>query len=1052
MTALSSFTLPELFIEKYQDKDVNWGFTDAGGNSLGELTFIRTYSRLKEDGTKERWWEVCKRVIEGMYSIQKDYVKSNKLPWNDRKAQASAQEAFDRMFQLKWTPPGRGIWAMGTDFIMNDKNGSALQSCAAVSTGDIDKNDPGAVFAWVMDALMLGVGVGWDTKGKHKHITINQPVEDPFRSTTYFIPDSREGWIESIRLLINSYLKPAQKAVKFDYTEIRPYGSPIRGFGGTASGPKPLIDLHNKLKDIFTQDIGKEVGSRCIADIMNLIGTCVVAGNVRRSAELGVGEPDDFDFINLKNPEVFPERNSYDPEKPGWAWMSNNSLSVQVGQDYSVFDERVVSNGEPGFIWLETTKKYGRLIDPADNKDFRVVAFNPCVAGDTLVMTTDGPKQIQNLENAPFTAVVDGHKYEAPYGSFITGEQELFLLKTVEGYEVKLTDNHKVLTASGDWVKAEDLLTGDYIVINNHRNLGNWPGKGNEEDGYLLGLFVGDGNFGSASTAGNHVAHIKVWDEPGIEKIIKYSEEYARTLKHRSDWKGFSRVKDRPYQQMNISDLVYRFGLTATHNKHKVEHLEQTSSDFHVGFIRGLFDTDGHVEGYANDKGFSVRLGQSNYELLQCVQRMLLRLGMKSSIHKLYEEGWHELPNGKGGSQKYLCKESWRLIVGADSAKLFVDTIGFFNSEKMKKCTNHFENRKRFYHKAFVARVESLLPIGKDIVWDTTVENIQAFDANGLYVHNCNEQPLESLECCTLVEVHINRAESREDFLRTLKFAYLYGKTVTLLPTHWPQTNAVMQRNRRIGTSLTGISGFVENNGLPKFRTWAEEGYQEVSRLDNIYSEWLGIRESIRTTTVKPSGTVSLLSGATPGVHWSPGGKYYLRAVRFADNDPIVPQAIMAGYQVEEDLVSANTVVVYFPIHADVKRSEKEVSIFEKINLAAEAQKYWSDNGVSVTVSFDKEKESDAISTVLNMYEGQLKAVSFLPMGNKVYPQQPYTQISRGEYESYIGRLTKINFENLYLNGSEALGEKYCTNDSCEIPQKKEDDISLESDIIIEVD
>lgn len=690
MIILSSFTLPETFIEKYRHRDVNWGFTDAGGNSLGELTFIRTYSRLKEDGTKERWWEVCKRVIEGMYSIQKDYVKSNKLPWNDRKAQASAQEAFDRMFQLKWTPPGRGLWSMGVDFVMKNKDSSGLQNCAVVSTADIDKNDPGFVFSWVMDALMLGVGVGWDTRGKYKHITINKPLVE---STQYIIPDSREGWAESIRLLINSYLKPDQKSVTFNYDEIRPYGSPIHGFGGTASGPKPLKDLHEKLKDIFDQDFNKELGSRCIADIMNLIGTCVVAGNVRRSAELGIGEPDDFDFVNLKNAEVFPERNSYDPESPGWSWMSNNSLAVKVGQDYSGFGERIVSNGEPGFIWLDITKSYGRLIDEPNNKDFRIVGFNPC-----------------------------------------------------------------------------------------------------------------------------------------------------------------------------------------------------------------------------------------------------------------------------------------------------------------------------------------------------------------------SEQPLESFECCTLVEVHVNRAESKEDFIRTLKFAYLYGKTVTLLPTHWPETNAVMQRNRRIGTSLTGISGFVENNGLPKFRTWADEGYKEISRLDNVYSEWLGIRQSIKTTTVKPSGTVSLLSGATPGVHWSPGGNYYLRAVRFSDHDPIVPKAIMAGYQVEEDLVSANTVVIYFPIKADVKRSEKEVSIFEKINLAAEAQKYWSDNGVSVTVSFDKETECDAISTVLSMYEGQLKAVSFLPMGNKTYPQQPYTQISRGEYESYLGRISKIDLSELYVNGTDAAGEKYCTNDSCEIPQKKEDEISTESDIIVEVD
>jgi serine protease inhibitor len=140
----------------------------------------------------------------------------------------------------------------------------------------------------------------------------------------------------------------------------------------------------------------------------------------------------------------------------------------------------------------------------------------------------------------------------------------------------------------------------------------------------------------------------------------------------------------------------------------------------------------------------------------------------------------------------------------------------------------------------------------------------------------------------------------------------------------------------------------------------------------------------------------------------------------------------MAGYTVEKDIVSKNTVVVYFPIETDV-RGEKEVSIFEKMNIASEAQRHWADNSVSVTVSFDKKLEAEYIPTVLNMYEGKLKTVSFLPMGNDVYKQQPYTEISEEEYRKYIGKLGKIDMETAYLNGEEAVGEKYCATDVCEI-------------------
>lgn len=674
-----SFLLSDEFIEKFKDIEPPFGFKDAGENSLGEITFIRTYSRVKEDGSKEMWWEVCRRVIEGMYSVQKNYAKENRLPWSDNKAQRSAQEAFERMFCLKWTPPGRGLWAFGSEGVMKKNDSAALQNCAMVSTKDLDRNDPGALFAWVMDALMLGVGVGFDTLGQDKGFKIHQPID---KEMVFVIPDSREGWTESIRLLINSFLKPNQQKVVFDYSEIRPLGAPIKGFGGKASGPAPLIKTHKQILQNVASRVGDNLDSRAIVDIINLIGTCVVAGGVRRSAELALGSPEDEDFINLKNSDKFPTRNSYSEDSPGWGWMSNNAISAEVGMDYNKYIDLIKSNGEPGFIWLDVARNFGRLADPPDFKDTKIAGFNPCV-----------------------------------------------------------------------------------------------------------------------------------------------------------------------------------------------------------------------------------------------------------------------------------------------------------------------------------------------------------------------EQGLESYETCTLLEVHLNRHKDKKDFLRTLKFAYLYGKTVTLMSTHWPTTNSVMQRNRRIGTSLTGIATFADNMGWPTTKNWMDEGYKKIRFYDQKYSEWLGIRESIRVTTVKPSGSVSLLSGASPGVHWPVGGQYFLRAVRFRSDDPILRLFEGANYRIEKDIVTDNTHIIYFPIFSGHKRSEKDVSIFEKIGLAAMAQKYWSDNGVSVTLSFDKETESKHINTVLSMYEGQLKAASFLPMGNEVYPQQPYTQISEEEYNDYVGKLKKVDlgpvYKGLEIKNIDGMGELYCTTDSCELKENK---------------
>ena len=147
---LFSFELTDEFVASYKDKKPPFGYRDAAGNSVGEITFLRTYSRLKQDGTKETWVDVCKRVINGMYSLQKDHAKSQRLPWSDAKAAASAKEAFDRLFNLKWTPPGRGLWVMGTPLVNEQRNSAALQNCAFVSTGSMVKTDPAKPFAFLM--------------------------------------------------------------------------------------------------------------------------------------------------------------------------------------------------------------------------------------------------------------------------------------------------------------------------------------------------------------------------------------------------------------------------------------------------------------------------------------------------------------------------------------------------------------------------------------------------------------------------------------------------------------------------------------------------------------------------------------------------------------------------------------------------------------------------------------------------------------------------------------------------------------------------------------
>src|ERR1700679_174072 len=162
----------------------------------------------------------------------------------------------------------------------------------------------------------------------------------------------------------------------------------------------------------------------------------------------------------------------------------------------------------------------------------------------------------------------------------------------------------------------------------------------------------------------------------------------------------------------------------------------------------------------------------------------------------------------------------------------------------------------------------------------------------------CLEQTLESYEMCCLVETFPHRHTDLDDFKRTLKFSYLYAKTVTLGKTHWPETNRVMLRNRRIGCSVSGVAQFISHHSHSTLQKWLTEGYDTIQHYDRIYSDWLAIPRSIKTTSVKPSGTVSLLAGATPGMHY-PESRFYIRRVRLASNSALVEALRKAKYHVE---------------------------------------------------------------------------------------------------------------------------------------------------------
>jgi hypothetical protein len=336
-------------------------------SSVGYLTYKRTYSRrLNEtdiNSPTEEFPDTIKRVVD---------ATNDQLGCNFT---AEEQARLTKHFlELKGSVAGRFLWQLGTNTV--DKLGLAsLQNCAFTV---VDK--PVEPFTWAMDLLMLGSGVGYNIQKKNvdKLPTVNENFKAPTRvdssGAQFIVPDSREGWVALLgKTLKAAFLAHRSGNQTFTYSTqlIRSKGAPIKGFGGTASGPEDLVWGIGKISEILTRRAGRKLRPIDCLDIMNIIGAVVVAGNVRRSAQIAIGDPDDVEFLLAKRWDM--------GNIPSWRAMSNNSVVCNDIEDlHEFFWDGYEGKGEPyGLINLRLSRKIGRLGD-TQYPDPDVQGYNPC--------------------------------------------------------------------------------------------------------------------------------------------------------------------------------------------------------------------------------------------------------------------------------------------------------------------------------------------------------------------------------------------------------------------------------------------------------------------------------------------------------------------------------------------------------------------------------------------------------------------------------------------------------------------------------------------------
>lgn len=272
----------------------------------------------------------------------------------------------------------------------------------------------------------------------------------------------------------------------------------------------------------------------------------------------------------------------------------------------------------------------------------------------------------------------------------------------------------------------------------------------------------------------------------------------------------------------------------------------------------------------------------------------------------------------------------------------------------------------------------------------------------------CSEITLSSYESCVLAEIVLPKVENKEELHDIAQLLYKVQKAVAALPSHWQKTNDIVNKNMRIGLGVTGILQALDK--IP----WLDECYNELKEFDARWSDQRGWAESIKLTTVKPSGTLSLLAGVTPGIHPA-FSKFYIRRVRMASNDALVDYCKQSGFNVEfvrgfDGAIDYSTVVVEFPCKSsDGTMLAQDMTAVDQLSMVALLQRYWADNSVSCTVYYRKEELPDIKAWLEKNYEHSIKAISFLLHNEHGFEQAPYEEITEEIYNTMLGKVSVTN-------------------------------------------
>jgi ribonucleotide reductase alpha subunit len=943
--------------------------SDAGvvaRDILSDITVFMKYARyIPELERRETWDELVDRNVK-MHVEKYPQIKDE------------IEDVYNKFVRTKKVLPSmRGMQFGGRPIELNEARG---YNCSFLPVEDIE------AFSETMFLLLSGTGVGYSVQ--NHHVDKLPPIKIPQKTRKFLIDDSITGWADAVKVLMRAYLDPNKTTRPiFDYRDIRKKGARLITSGGKAPGPEPLKLCLTKIESLLSQ---KEPGSKLTTleahDIQCHIADAVLSGGIRRAAMISLFSFGDKEMASCKSGswwELNPQRG-----------RANNSVvllrhRITKNDFFEVWDYMKSSGaGEPGFMF-------------SSDKN---VLTNPCFSEDTLVQTRQGHFRIKELVGK-VVDVWNGEDWQTIDNFRVTGEnQQLLKIEMQDGSEFRVTPNHTMILSDGTRIPAKDMQVGDRLQIT-ESDLSH--GTSFIPGAYLKGFLTGDGTSISGKRPILFLYKPKYMCQ---SRLLDSARELKEPVYNTSCNKDLMFVEDTEDRMRMLGLTPYASELIpyCIDYKEKIpDEMFSASLESKLEYIAGVMDADGTASDTAN--GFMYQISSINRQWLLDFQSLLKTIGVNSKLSTMHPSTIRDFKDGYG---EYETKDSFRLTISQSASKRLSSVVNFSRLIS-------FEDKKITY--SLSPRFNMVVSITEDEVAEkvyccTVFGNNQISLTAGINIGQCAEISLNPYQFCNLTEINASNINDQNDYNERARAAAFIGTLQAGYTDFYylrPEWSEVTSKEALLGVGMTGIaSGCLDTLNM---REASEVVLRENERVANL----IGINIARRTTTVKPSGTTSLVLGSSSGVHaWH--NDYYLRRIRVNKNEAIYAYlAIFHPELIEDEYFSPDTTAVITipqkaPEGAITRHNESALNLLERARkihndwIKPGHRKGDNTHNVSITVNI-KDNEWDEVRDYIWDNRNSFTAISCLPHSDHTYKQAPFEDTDEETYNRLVETLSMVD-------------------------------------------